>query len=169
MNEFNTNIESLGYGDIIIEDINGNKTIKKFKNAILKTGREAIIKALTHTLQACSNTVGQFEYAFPYYIKNMVFGNGGEVSGTPRAVNANQNGLYGVTVATKPVNSLINPSNASQAVFTAVLGFNDGNGYSINEIGLQMGTGDLYSLSTFSGIAKTSQIQITFSWNINIL
>ena len=31
MNEFNTNIESLGYGDIIIEDINGNKTIKKFK------------------------------------------------------------------------------------------------------------------------------------------
>ena len=165
MSEINSNIQSIGYGEITIED----KTIKPFKNAILKTGREAIIKALTHTLQACSNTSGQFEYAFPFFVKNMLFGNGGEVGGVPRAVNANQNGMYGITVATKQVNSLINPNNSSQAIFTAVLGFNDGNGYSISEIGLQMGSNDLYSLSTFSGIAKTSQIQITFSWNINIL
>lgn len=169
MNEFVNDIKSIGYGEITIEDREGNKIVKPFKNAILKTGREAIIKALTHSLQACSNTNGQFEYAFPYFINNMVFGNGGEIGGVPRSVNANQNGLYGVTVASKQVNSLINPSNSSQAVFTAVLGFSDGNGYSINEIGLQMGSGDLYSLSTFSGISKTSQIQITFSWNINIL
>ena len=169
MSEINSNIQSIGYGEITIEDKNGNITVKPFKNAILKTGREAIIKALTHTLQACSNTSGQFEYAFPFFVKNMLFGNGGEVGGVPRAVNANQNGMYGITVATKQVNSLINPNNSSQAIFTAVLGFNDGNGYSISEIGLQMGSNDLYSLSTFSGIAKTSQIQITFSWNINIL
>ena len=169
MNELNSNIQSIGYGEIIIEEKNGNKTILPFKNAILKTGREAIIKALTHTLQACSNTDGQFEYAFPYFIKNMLFGNGGEIGGVPRSVNANQNGLYGVTVASKQVNSLINPSNLSQGVFTAVLTFNDGNGYTINEIALQMASGDLYSLSTFNGIAKTNQMQITFNWNINIL
>ena len=99
----------------------------------------------------------------------MLFGNGGEIGGVPRSINANQNGLYGVTVASKQVNSLINPSNLSQGVFTAVLTFNDGNGYTINEIALQMASGDLYSLSTFNGIAKTNQMQITFNWNINIL
>lgn len=169
MNELNTNIQSVGYGDIIVENKNGDKQIYQFKNSILKTGREAIVKSLTHTLQACTNTNGEYTYAFPYFIKNMLFGNGGEVGGVPRAVSANQNGLYGVAVATKAVNSLINPNNSTQAVFTSVLTFNDGNGYTINEIGLQMGSSDLYSLSTFNGIAKTNQIQITFSWNINIL
>jgi hypothetical protein len=169
MNEINSYVQSVGYGDIIVENKNGDKKIYQFKNAILKTGREAIVKSLTHTLQACSNANNGFEYAFPFFIKNMLFGNGGEVGGVPRVVNQNQSGLYGVTVASKAVNSLINPNNSTQAIFTSVLTFNDGNGYTINEIGLQMGSNDLYSLSTFSGIAKTSQIQITFNWNINIL
>lgn len=166
---YNSAIKTIGDVDMSIEFKNGSIIKKHFKNTVLKTGREALVKSLTRNLQGCTNQSGEITSSFEYYIKSMIFGDGGESGGVPLYVDANRNGLYGITRATKPVVSQINPANPTQGIFTSVLTYNDANGYPINEMALVMGTGDLYSMLTFGAINKTDQMQITWNWNLNFI
>ena len=166
---YNSAINTIGDVDMIIKYKNGDIFKKNFKNTVLKTGREALVKSLTRNLNNCTNDSGQVTSSFEYYIKSMIFGDGGESGNVPLYVDANINGLYGITRATKPIISQINPSNTTQGIFTSVLTYGDANGYALNEMALVMGTGDLYSMITFGAINKTDQMQITWNWNLNFI
>ena len=168
-NMYNSAIKTIGDVDMVIQYKNGDTFKKHFKNTVLKTGREALVKSLTRNLDNCTNESGQITSSFEFYIKSMIFGDGGESGGVPLYVDVNRNGLYGITRATKPVISQINPSNTTQGIFTSVLTYADANGYALNEMALVMGTGDLYSMITFGSINKTDQMQITWNWNLNFI
>ncbi len=130
---------------------------KNVKNAVLRTGRQSLAKCL-------ANIIGD---SFQLFVSRMLFGDGGTVGDVPRYVNSDRNGLFGTTQASKPVIASIDPNNATQVVFTSVLTFADANGISLNEMALQLNTGDFYSMATFPDIGKTSLMQITFNWRIN--
>ena len=166
---YNSRVETTGDVDMIIEFKNGSTIKNHFKNTVLKTGREALVRSLTRNLEGCTNEAGEIASSFEYYIKSMIFGDGGESGGVPLYVDSNRNGLYGITRSTKPVISQVNPTNQTQGIFTSVLTYNDANGYAINEMALVMGTGDLYSMLTFGAINKTDQMQITWNWNLNFI
>lgn len=139
---------------------NGKEEKIVFPNAILFKGRDAIAASL-------ANDYGS-EYDF--FITRMIFGDGGtSADGQPRHVNAERNGLYGTTVVNKPVISTIDPNIASQVVFTAVITNSEGNGYVLNEMALQMNSGDLYSMATFGGITKSSIMQLTWAWRLSFI
>jgi len=54
-------------------------------------------------------------------------------------------------------------------VFTSVLDYDEANGFQINEMALQMNNGDLYSMSTFADLNKTSSMQITWNWKLSFV
>ena len=147
-----------GTVEIITEYENGLIENKLINNAVLKTGRNALTSAL-------ANNIGS---SFDFYISKMLFGDNGTNGGVPKVVDTNRNGLFGVTRASKNVIASIDPVINSQVVFTSVLTSSDANGYTINEMALQMNNGDLYSMATFEGQSKTSSAQITFNWKINL-
>jgi hypothetical protein len=99
----------------------------------------------------------------------MLFGDGGTSGGTLKYVDTQRTGLFGITRASKPVISQIDPNIPSQVVFTSVLTFDDANGYALNEMALQMSNGDLYSMVTFADLNKTSSMQITFNWRLSFV
>lgn len=148
-------------GDVegIIEYKDGRKETKCFHNAILRKGREALASSLAN----------EFGSEFNFFINRMLFGDGGTVTGTPKFVEDSRNGLFGVTQVIKPILSTIDVNNPTQVVFTSVVAFSEGNGFTLNEIALQMNDGDLYSMATFAGIAKTSQMQITWNWRLSFI
>jgi hypothetical protein len=99
----------------------------------------------------------------------MIFGDGGTAGGTLKVVDSARTALFGVTRASKPVISSVDPNILSQVVFTSVLSFDDANGYAINEMALQMSNGDLYSMVAFADLNKTSSMQITFNWRLSFI
>ena len=99
----------------------------------------------------------------------MLFGDGGTSGGTFKTVETQRNGLFGITRASKPVISTVDPSIQTQVVFTSVLTFDDANGFALNEMALQMANGDLYSMVTFADLNKTSNIQVTFNWRLSFV
>jgi hypothetical protein len=107
----------------------------------------------------------------------MLFGDGGAVGGSPKAVNTERTALYGIKRVEKPVVANIDPNNGSQVTFTSVVSYDEGNGFDINEMALQLhgsvppgGTSpSLYSMATFPGISKTSLMQLTFNWRISFI
>jgi hypothetical protein len=155
----NENIKTLGEVYGVIENINGEKTPFGFKNTVLSKGREALAASLAN------NFTGDYNF----YISRMVFGDGGTSGGTKKYVNTSRNGLFGTTRASKPVISSIDSNMPYQAIFTSVLRFNEANGYALNEMALQMSTGDFYSMVTFPDLNKTSDIQITFNWRLSFV
>jgi hypothetical protein len=130
-----------------------------FPNTVLRTGREALAASL-------ANEIGD---QFDFYVSRMLFGDGGTSSGVPKSVSTARNGLFGITRATKPVIATIDPNLRTQVVFTSVLDYEEANGYTLNEMALQMNTGDLYSMSTFADLNKTSAMQITWNWRISFV
>ena len=84
-------------------------------------------------------------------------------------VDSQRNGLFGITRASKSIIAQVDPNIPSQVVFTAVLSFDDANGYALNEMALQMSNGDLYSMVTFLDLNKTDQMQITWNWRISFV
>lgn len=139
---------------------NGEKKIINFNNAILKKGRSALALAL-------SNRIGD---DFDFFISKMIFGNGGSTSeGITKKVQDFQTSLYGSVVVTRPVISNIDPNNETQVIFTSVIPFEEGNDFSINEMALQLNNGDLYSMATFAGLVKTSNMQITWNWRLSFI
>jgi hypothetical protein len=149
----------VGVVERIIEYKDGSKEVSEIKNTILRKGREALAKSL-------ANSIGS---TYDYFINRMLFGDGGTSGGTLKYVDTQRTGLFGITRASKPVISQIDPNIPSQVVFTSVLTFDDANGYALNEMALQMSNGDLYSMVTFADLNKTSSMQITFNWRLSFV
>jgi hypothetical protein len=152
-------IKTKGTVFLKIENKDGSFEERVIPNTVLKAGRVALAKGLT-------NQIGE---SFDFFIVRMLFGDGGIESGQKKFVNSNRQSLFGLTRLSKPVISSIEPSNTTQAIFTSVVGFEEANSTSLSEMALQMNNGELFSMATFSPITKTSQIQILFNWNLNLL
>lgn len=155
------NMEMQGDVEIIIQNRNGEQNILWWKNAILTNAKEAQANAL------CNN-IGQ---SYQFYIEKMIFGTNGQltVGGARRTVSVGMNGLFGSTLVSKNVLSTVNPQKRNQAIFTAVIGFEEGNGSIINEMALVMKNGDLFSMVTSGGISKDSSVQFIVNWRISSL
>jgi len=153
------NTKSKGDIEMTIKHVDGQEQTTCFTNAVLHSGREALAAAL-------ANNVGD---GFDFYVNRMLFGDGGTSEGVPRFVDSNRDGLYGVTRASKNVIASIDPAIPSQVIFTSVLGFDEANGFTINEMALKMANGHLYSMATFPDQNKTSSIQITWTWRISFV
>lgn len=143
----------------IINFKDGNKEIINFRNTILRTGRGALALAL-------ANRVGD---DFDFFISKMIFGDGGTNGGVPKQVGDERNGLFGSARVIRPVISNIDPNNETQVIFTSVIPFDEGNGFELNEMALQLNNGDLYSMATFPGISKTPGMQITWNWRLSFI
>ena len=152
-------IKAIGHVTATIEYSCGKIEIIDFPNTVLTKGREALAASL-------ANQIGN-NYSF--YINRMLFGDGGTADGVTKFVSASRNGLFGITQANKPVIAAIDPNIPSQVVFTSVLATSDANGVTLNEMALQMESGDLYSMVTFPDLNKTSQMQIIFNWRISFV
>lgn len=128
-------------------------------NAILTTGRQAMAK-----------TLGNFVGDSPeFFVTRMIFGDGGTEAGVKKYVNEGRNGLFGVTRLTKPVIASLDPDITTKVIFTSVITFDEGNDVALNEMALQMASGDLYSMLTFNDLNKTSDMQILFNWRLNFV
>jgi len=152
-------VKANGCVSALIEYKDGSTKVVEFKNTLVRTGRAAMASALTNAVSK----------DFNLYINRMIFGDGGTVNGTLRFVNSDRNGLFGITRASKPVIASIDPNNNTQAIFTSVVTFQEANGFTLNEMALQLATGDLYSMATFPDLGKTNQMQITWNWRLSFV
>ena len=151
---------------------NGKKYIHEFDNTVLITGREALAKALTNTLGTCpaatTNSTGQLVPSL--YINAMVFGTQGvDGSGTPKVVSPARTSLYGPIVVSKGVNSYVDGTVTTNAVFVATLLFGDAVGLDINEMALQLSDNSLYSMVTYPDLPKEADMQVTFTWTLSFV
>lgn len=160
MNEISENVKPKGEVEIII-DYNDSRPQERYNrnNAVVRKAKEAHVLGLV-------NQIGE---SWDFYVDKMLFGTNGTLTGVPKVVEDSRNGLFGTTLLSKSVASLVNPQVATQAIFTTVVTFAEGNGSTINEMALQMKNGDLYSMITMPGIAKTSSMQITFNWRLSFV
>jgi hypothetical protein len=149
------------FGDVeaIIDYKDGRREVLEFRNTILRKGREALAASL-------ANEIGT---SYDFFVSRMLFGDGGTTGGVPKYVNTERNGLFGVTRVSKSVISSVDPDIPSQVIFTSVVSFDEGNGYALNEMSLQMNNGDLYSMLTFPDLNKTEQMQITWNWRLSFV
>jgi len=148
-----------GHVQAVIEYKSGEKTVIEFPNTILRTGRNALAASL-------ANDVGS---QFNFFISRMLFGDGGTAGGVVKFVDTARNGLFGITRANKPVIAQVDPNIPSQVIFTSVVAYSEANGYTLNEMALQMNTGDFYSMVTFPDLTKTDQMQITWNWRLSFV
>jgi hypothetical protein len=159
MMEINDGLKPCGFVQGIIDYKSGEREIIEFKNAILTSGREALASCL-------ARNIGD---GFNFYINRMLFGDGGTSNGSTKVVSTSRNGLFGITQASKPVIASVDPNIPSQVIFTSVISFSEANGAVLNEMALQMATGNLYSMVTFPDLTKTSQLQLTFNWRLSFV
>ena len=68
--------------------------------------------------------------------------------------------MFGVTRLSKPALSNIDGAMPTQVIFTSVIKYDEVVGVTLNEMALQMANGDLYSMTTFSDLNKTEDMQI---------
>lgn len=152
-------IRGKGDVEIIVETRNAPRYYVDVSNTILLTGRMALARSL-------ANLIGD---GFNFYVTRMIFGDGGTVGGVKKYVNANRNGLFGVTRLSKPVLANLDSSIPAQVIMTSIIRYDEAVGVTLNEMALQMATGDLYSMTTFPDLNKTDDMQITFNWRINYI
>lgn len=152
-------VKSKGDVEIIKDYRCGRREYYDTRNTILLGGRRALAKCL-------ANVIGD---TFNFYITRMIFGDDGTIDGVKKYVNANRNGLFGVTRISKPVIPTLDTSVPAQAIFTSIIRFDEGVGLTLNEMALQMANGDLYSMTTFPDLNKTEDMQITFNWRLNFI
>lgn len=151
----------------MIVERKGSLEVVEFRNTILKSGREALALSL-------ANRIGG---DFDFFVSRMLFGDGGSVGGSPKAVQADRTALFGTTRVSKPVVANIDPNDGTQVIFTSVVSYDEGNGFDINEMALQLhgsvssggNAPSLYSMATFPGVSKTSLMQLTFNWRISFI
>lgn len=142
----------------IVEYKNKPTEVYRFPNTILDRGRATLANFLVNQDR---KTI---------YISNMLFGDGGmDEHEKKRIVTPDRNRLYGITRANKPVVAQIDPMTKTQAIFTAVITFEEANGFSLNEMALQLNNEDLFSMATFPNLGKTDQMQITWNWRISFV
>lgn len=147
-------IKTEGSIEYIIDWANGQQECCQFRNTVLTSGRRALSFSL-------ANNIGQ---TYQYYVTKMLFGDGGTVNGVKRFVNANRDGLFGITRLSKSALASIDPNVLTQVIFTSVIKFDEAVGVTLNEMALQMANGSLFSMSTFADLNKTEDMQITFNW-----
>lgn len=155
----NDDMEIASHGKIFCTVVNEDGTIAKMavRNKVLLTGRSALAQSLANQL------TGDFNF----YIARVLFGNSGTVGGAPRFVDDDRDGLFGPVTLTKPVVASIDPNNPSSVTFTTTVTFTDLIGQTINEMALEMASGDLFSMATFGDISKTSTMQLIWNWRLN--
>jgi hypothetical protein len=141
----------------LIKYKNDKTEILRFKNQVLNKGKSFLARCL---LEENKNTV---------HVANMLFGDGGTVNGMPKEVSPSVEHLSGVTRIKKAVVSQIDPESPMQAIFTVIIGEEEGNDFTMNEMGLELSDGSLFSLSTFADFNKTDQMEITWSWSIEFM
>jgi hypothetical protein len=152
-------VKPQGEVEICIEYKDGSKEATTVKNTVLTTGRLALADGL-------ANQIGS---SFDFYVTRMIFGDAGTTGGVKKVVNAGRNGLFGVTQVSKPALANSDTSVTAQVIFTSVILFSEGVGLTLNEMALQMANGDLFSMTTFPDLNKTSDMQITFNWRLNFI
>lgn len=158
--ELNSGLKTRGDVQMIIDYASGERKIIEFPNTVLNKGREAIAASLAN------NFGGTYEY----FINRMIFGTAGVASGNLKYVDVSRNGLFcGTPVASKPIISAVDPNIPSQVVFTSILATGDAVGQTLNEMALQMSTGDLYSMVTFPDLTKTGSMTITWNWRLSFI
>ena len=153
------NLKPKGAVTMTVKDINGDIISTNYHNTVLRKGREALASSLANVLTG----------SYDYYIARMLFGDGGTSGSVPKYVATERNGLFGITRASKPVIATLDPNLPTQVLFTSILDYDEANGYTLNEMALQMNTGNLYSMATFADLSKTASIQITWSWRISFV
>lgn len=149
----NSIIRPKGEVEMVIKYLDGEE-VRSFHNTVLRKGKEALASSLANDLGG----------SYDFFISRMLFGDGGTSSGVPKFINTERNGLFGITRATKPVIATIDANLPTQVVFTSVLDYDEANGFTLNEMALQMNSGDLYSMATFADLNKTGSMQITWNW-----
>lgn len=153
-------IKPCGFVQGIIDYKSGKRDIIEFPNTVLTTGRQALAATLTNYPSNENN----------YYITTMLFGgNGTDNDGNTKVVYTSRTGLFGATLATKSVVATIDPSIATQAIFTSIITYTECNGQTLNEMALKMANNDLYSMVTFPDLTKTSNMQITWNWRLSFV
>ena len=123
----------------------------KFNNQVLIHGRMFLANSL-------------LESDKKLWIANMLFGDGGSTKDGPKEVMAMQDKLNGVVRLRKPVVAQIDPEIPTQVIFSIIIGEEECNGCVLNEMGLELNNESLFSLSTFSDLNKTDQMEIAWSW-----
>jgi hypothetical protein len=151
--------KTVGAVERIVEYKDGRRVVDNVRNTILKQGRRAFALSL-------ANQIGD---SFDFYITRMLFGDGGTANGEKKYVNSDRNGLFGVTRLSKPVLSNIDANASTQVIFTSVIKYDEAVGVTLNEMALQMSSGDLFSMTTFPDLTKTEEMQITFNWRISMV
>lgn len=152
-------LKPCGHVQAIIDYESGDRKIIEFPNTVLTKGREALAASLAN----------EFTGTYNYFINRMVFGDGGTAAGATKYVASSRNGLFGLTQASKPVIATVDPNIPSQVIFTSVVSFSEANGAVLNEMALQMASGDFYSMVTFPDLSKTAQMQITWNWRLSFV
>lgn len=155
----NNCVKPVGVVEMIIDYANGDRKEMTYNNAILTTGKSALAEALA----------GDIGSSYNLYVCKMLFGTSGTISGVPKFVDASRNGLFGATLISKNVTTIINPAAPTQVIFTSILTYSDAIGSSINEMALQLANNDLYSMVTFGEVTKTGSMQITYNWRITFV
>src|SRR5581483_4525077 len=130
---------------------NGEYKVLQFPNHVLNGGKEFLAKCL-------------LEGSPKLNIAFMLFGDGGTTNGNPKDVLLTQDKLNGVVRVKKPVVAQIDPESPTQVIFSTVVKEDEGNGFALNEMGLELSDGTLYSLSTFPDFNKTDQMEVDWSW-----
>ena len=150
----------IGEVDLDIDYGDGSSEHRHFKNTVLLKGRAALAKCL-------ANEIGD---EFRYYIDTMLFGNGGTLDQSPKYVQAEQNGLFGVQVWSRPVIATVSPTNPNVVVFTAVIAKTSSPQAAMtNEMALVMANGDFYSMVTFPDLNKQANMQLTWTWTLTFV
>lgn len=142
-----------------IDYLDGLQVKGSFKNTVLRTGKIALAKLLAH----------QEDDPFSFYIDQMVFGTNGAVASTPKFVEETRTGLFGATLLSKNVIASIDSSAPTSVILSSVITYSEGNGNTLNEMALVMGNEEFYSMVTFPGIGKTSNMQLTWDWVISFM
>lgn len=142
-------IETKGY---ITCTINKSKVIK-FPNHVLDTGKKFLASCLLLQKKEL-------------YIANILFGDGGTLKGVPKEVNGSMQQLFGVTRLKKPTISQIDPEMPTRVIFSVVIGEDECNYGTLNEMGLELSNGELFSLSTFTDLNKDSNMELSWGWEI---
>lgn len=153
------NLTTKGRVECIVNYKDGNTTKTSTHNTVLRNGKIAIANGLAREIND----------PFDFYIDEMIFGTNGTSGGTPKFVEESRSGLFSSILLSKSVISSIDAAAPTTAIFTAVVGYDEAVGSDLNEMALVMANGDLYSMTTFPDLGKTSDMQLTFNWYLSIL
>lgn len=154
----NDSLQIRGRVEILL-DHEGGRDRWVIPNTVLLNGKRAVVRSLAYDIGG----------SFTNYIDRMVFGDGGEESGVPKAVKASYTGLFGTARAAVTATASLLPDVVNQVVYTSVLTPSHAVGFTLNEAALQMANGGFFSLVTFPGIPKTPSLTLTFNWTLTVI